>query len=323
MGTRKPLQWAARAVVASLVATTMAACAFAGSSRSQTVLGLNVLSWEDVQQAETTLGHTTGIVSVFRDFASHPDFPVTEARAAVDQGSTLMIAWEPWESERGTQEQPDMSPDRVLAGNFDPLIDSWAGAAAAFADPVMIRFAPEMNGDWRPWSPGVVGGTSQDYIDMWRYVVGRFEAADATNVRWVWNPYVESGESTPMADLYPGDDYVDYVAVDGFNWGSVRDWGWQSYDDIFASSVDQLGVVAPDKPWLIAEVGCAPGSAKAEWTEELLTRANEDGAVAVVWFEVDKETDWRITADSESTRVVSSLLSESSWLAGADLERDW
>lgn len=235
----------------------------------------------------------------------------------------LLIAWEPWDSERGTQVQPDMSPERVLAGDFDALIDAWATDAAAFSEPVMIRFTPEMNGDWRPWSPGVSGGTSQDYIDMWRYVVDRFGEAGATNVRWVWNPYVESGESTPMADLYPGDAYVDYVALDGFNWGSAREWGWQSYDEIFALSVEQLDSIAPGKPWMIAEVGCAPGSQKAEWTRTLLTRAHADGAVAVVWFEVDKETDWRITSDPKATRVVSDLMSNSGWLNGSTPQPVW
>ena len=320
MASRKPRLWAVAAALVAVMATAISGCA---TTAPPTTLGLNVLEWEDVQRAETKLGHTTGVVGVFRDFASHPDFPLAEAQAAADRGSVLLIAWEPWESERGTSVQPDMAPDRVLAGDFDAIIDSWAATTAAFGDTVMIRFAPEMNGDWRPWSPGVVGATSQDYVDMWRYVVDRFETAGATNVRWVWNPYVESGESTGMAEMYPGDDYVDYVAVDGFNWGDMREWGWQSYDDIFATSVDRLSQIAPDKPWMIAEVGCAPGAAKADWTEALLKRAHADGAAAVVWFEVDKETDWRITADEDTTRTVSRLLTESGWLTGADPERSW
>jgi beta-mannanase len=322
MGMRvTSLLWAAGAAVIVVAVTALTGCAPVNTP--PTVLGLNVVDWEDVGRAEAQLGHTTGVIGVFRDFVSTPDFPLVEAQAAVDRGSVLLIAWEPWESERGTRVQPDMAPERVLAGDFDVLIDSWAADAAAFAGPVMIRFAPEMNGDWRPWSPGVVGGTTQDYVNMWRYVVTRFQDAGATNVRWVWNPYVESGESTPMAEMYPGDDYVDYVALDGFNWGDVREWGWQSYDDIFASSVNRLSAIAPDKPWLIAEVGSAPGSEKADWTAALLARAHEDGASAVVWFEVDKETDWRITANEETTRAVSLLLSESGWLTGADPERAW
>ena len=321
MGARRLRLLAVAAMLVAAVATALSSCA--ADDPPPTVFGLNVLSLEDLSGAETELGHSAGVVGVFRDFASHPDFPLAEAQAVADRGSVLLIAWEPWESERGTPVQPDMAPERVLAGDFDPLIDSWAAQTAAFGEPVMIRFAPEMNGDWRPWSPGVAGGTSQDYIDMWRYVVDRFRDAGVTNARWVWNPYVESGEATPMAALYPGDDYVDYVALDGFNWGNVREWGWQSYDDIFASSVEQLVAIAPDKPWMIAEVGCAPGPEKAAWTQALFTRAHADGATAVVWFEVDKETDWRITSDPQATRVVSDLLTNSGWLIGARPQQAW
>lgn len=322
MGAKTWRVLAAGAVLMSAIATATSGAATAAPSPPETVFGLNVLSWEDLRRAETKLGQTTGIVGVYRDFVYQPNFPLLEAQAAAARGSVLLIAWEPWAAERGTSVQPDMAPDRVLAGDFDPLIESWAASTASFGSTVMIRFAPEMNGNWRPWSPGVAGGTSQDYVDMWRYVVDRFEAAGATNVRWVWNPFVETAEATPMAELYPGDAYVDYVALDGFNWGKSG-WGWQSYDDIFASSVDRLDDIAPEKPWMIAEVGCAPGGKKADWTKALLTRARSDGASAVVWFEINKEADWRITSDRKATRVVSDLMSKSGWLTGAQPQRVW
>lgn len=284
------------------------------ASSSPTVFGMNVVSWTQLVTAEKKLGQQAGVVGLYRDFGKHSAFPLTEARNAAARGSQLLIAWEPWDSERGTIAQPDMTPATVLAGNYNQLLDSWASSAKTFGKPVMIRFAPEMNGDWRPWSPGVAGGTTTDFNKMWRYVVDRFDAAGVTNVRWVWSPYVEVAESVPMKQLYPGDAYVDYVAIDGFNWGSTRVWGWQSYDDIFASSVARLAEVAPGKPWMIAEVGCAPGGKKAEWTQALFTRAQKDGAAAVVWFEVNKETDWRVTADKKTTQAVARLLSNTGWL---------
>ena len=74
---------------------------------------------------------------------------------------------------------------------------------------------------------------------------------------------------------------------------------------------------------MIAEVGSAPGNQKAAWTQALFTRAHADGAVAVVWFEVDKETDWRITSDPKTTRVVSDLLTNSGWLTGSPPQGGW
>ena len=34
------------------------------------------------------------------------------------------------------------------------------------------------------------------------------------------------------------------MAVDGYNWGTTRRWGWQSYTDIFAPTVREFGTLA-------------------------------------------------------------------------------
>ena len=91
----------------------------------------------------------------------------------------------------------------------------------------MIRFAPEMNGDWRPWATGVNGNRPGDYVAAWRHVRRRFRRAGAGNVVWVWNPIIAYEGSTPLRELFPGSREVDWMAVDGYNWGSTRPWGWQ------------------------------------------------------------------------------------------------
>ncbi len=55
-----------------------------------------------------------------------------------------------------------------------------------------------------------------------------FTSAGASNVSWVWNPNVSYTGSTPLGGLYPGDGYVDWVALDSYNWGTTVSWhGWQ------------------------------------------------------------------------------------------------
>ncbi len=75
------------------------------------------------------------------------------AGAINDRGAVPLISWEPWDWDGGT-EQPAYALRRILAGDHDALIDRWAIEIAAYRRPVMLRFAPEMNGDWRPWSIG-------------------------------------------------------------------------------------------------------------------------------------------------------------------------
>ena len=69
-----------------------------------------------------------------------------------------------------------------------------------------------------------------------------------------------------FGDYFPGTEEVDWVGLDGYNWGTNREWsGWQSFREIFSEAYDLLTQLAPEKPFMIAEVGCAEeGGDKAE-----------------------------------------------------------
>jgi beta-mannanase len=295
-------------------------------SANPTAFGLNVWTLAELDASQSAIGSPPAVVGVFRDWAHAPNFPTALAASVASRGASLMIAWEPWDSWRDTASQPAYRLNNIALGKYDALVNRWAKQARDFRRPVLIRFAPEMNGDWRPWSTGVNGNPAGSYVRAWRHVVDRFRTVGATNVEWVWNPYVEVGESTPMAASYPGASYVDWTALDGYNWGSVRQWGWQSYDDIFASSVRRLKVLAPTKPWMMAEIGCAPGTGKPAWISDTFSRARSDGAGAIVWFEFSKETDWRIASTPGAAAALRSLLRAGGWQVGGNLaavERLW
>ena len=51
--------------------------------------------------------------------------------------------------------------------------------------------------------------------------VRRRLAAEFENVIWVWSPYFSRDNCTAFGKVYPGDAYVDWVALDGYNWGTV------------------------------------------------------------------------------------------------------
>ena len=57
--------------------------------------------------------------------------------------------------------------------------------------------------------------------------------------------------STPFKDVYPGDAYVDWVALDGYNWGALR-IGWQTFSQVFGDSYNAL-VALTSKPIMICE----------------------------------------------------------------------
>lgn len=282
---------------------------------SGTVFGLSANGEPALRSAEESLGLTAGVVGVFADFRQ--DFPTAEAESAADRGAALLISWEPWNWDVKSQDQPDYSLRRIIDGSHDAYIASFARQAEQHGRPVFVRFAAEMNGDWHTWSTGYNGNQPGEYAAAYRRVVDVARSAGATNIKWMFNPIVSYEGSTPLVELYPGHEYVDWVALDGYNWGSLK-WGWQSFTDIFTLGLAELGQVASEKPLAIAEVGCTPGPDKAAWVTDTMTKASQHGVRMFVWFEHNKETDWRLSADPATATAARQAVADLGWTTGGD-----
>ena len=104
---------------------------------------------------------------------------------------------------------------------------------------------------------GTTATRPSDFVNAWKHTHDLFVAAGATNVKWVWSPNVRYGSNYPFANLYPGSAYVDWVALDGYNWGGQVGGhpGWQSMASIFLDSYNQ--VLGYGKPIVFAETASA------------------------------------------------------------------
>ena len=156
-----------------------------------------------------------------------------------------------------------------------------------------------MNGNWQfPWSEQLNGNQPGDYIKAWQHVHDIFTQNGVTNVTWVWCPNISSPITRPMASLYPGDAYVDWICLDGYNkystWlefntvftGSGIDWLYNSYEEILT--------VAPAKPLMIGEVASLEagdgGARKSAWIIDTYMSQlpiNFPKIKAIVWFNWD------------------------------------
>lgn len=285
--------------------------------RQPTAFGL--ATWTEAQREQTlaAIGQAPAIESLYADFVQ--PFPADAVNRAHQRGSDVLISWEPWDWQAGAiVDQPGFALRSIIAGDHDAFILNWLQAAQASTldGTVVIRFAPEMNGDWNPWSAGVNGNTAADYVKAWRHVRDLGRLAGADRLRWMWNPSVAYDGSTPMSTLYPGADQVDLVGLDGFNWGTTRPWShWLSFDQVFASSIRQLRGIAPGKPWGIAETASAPvGGDKGAWIADAFARARQQGADFFIWFEMAKETDWRLVSSPTGIAAVRAALADrSAW----------
>ena len=228
----------------------------------------------------------------------------------VARGAMPMITWEPFLDSGEPTNQPQYSPARIAAGDFDPYIRRAAREAAAYGQPFLLRFAHEMNGNWYQWG-AIPGNGPKAFVAMWRHVVSIFREEGALNVRWVWAPNVYSPGSAarPFAPYYPGDGWVDYVALDGYNWGTAGPSGWKSFSRVFGPSYAALTALT-SKPMMISETASSgSGGDKAAWIREILTvlPTQMPRVRALVWFDREKETDWQIDSDPASALAFREL----------------
>ena len=106
-------------------------------------------------------------------------------------------------------------------GQYDDMIRSRAQAVKALGEKVLIRWMWEMDGREKAENtqhPAL-------YIAAWRHIHDVFAEEGASNVQWVWCPNatafrIEDDRNAPA--YYPGDDYVDWICADGYNWAPGR-----------------------------------------------------------------------------------------------------
>jgi beta-mannanase len=267
-----------------------------------------------IQEVEALIGRELDIVHWYQAWGSATNSAFrTESLAKIHAtGATALISWEPWTPGQGVA-QPEYSLRAIAAGAHDAYIRDWAQAARDADGPILIRFAHEMNGDWYPWASGVNGNTAADYVAAWNHVRGVFLAEGATNVQFVWSPNVEYPGSAPLADLFPGDGAVDWVGMDGYNWGTEKAGSsWRSFDTTFSATYAKLATLS-SRPMMIAETASAEaGGNKAKWIREGLSlrnlQTNFPRVAAVVWFNEKKSGNWPIQSSSQATKALADVV---------------
>ena len=264
----------------------------------------------EVNAFEQAVAAHASVVLWYADWANGK-VELDQLRAVAQRGATPEITWEPWDYRVGLRHaQPRYTLTSIVAGRHDAYIRAVARTLKAFGRPVLLRFAQEMNGDWYPWGVGVNGNRPGQFVAAWRHVHDVFVAAGATNVRWVWSPVARYGVALSTAQ-YPGDRYVDEIGLSGFNGGSELAWtGWRSFASLFDASLATVHALAPDKPIQISEVGSANGGgSKSNWIAGMFADLSRHPQVrTVIWFDVDKQTDWRITASTPAAREFAAGL---------------
>jgi len=186
----------------------------------------------------------------------------------------------------------------VADGQHDDGLQTFGRAVAEGGHTIFLSLHHEPEGDEE--------GSHQEYVAMWRHAHGVIEAAinesdGAGDVVWVMNYQGHvGGENLQAVDAYyPGNDYVDWLSYNPYNWAGCHDGAdWRSFYDVASPMYRYLTTeplfLNPDgspKPILIGETASNEDpddpNRKAEWIRDLAATL-EGGRLpqikAVVYF---------------------------------------
>lgn len=239
----------------------------------------DAVTLEAIESFEKLVGKRQAIVAS-SSYWGEGTFPAKSVQIIWRHGAVPLVFWSPWDRPYEQDKGPDrFSLTSILAGDWDPYIDSWADAARDFQQPLMVSFANEMNGSWFPWSGTFYGGgesASTEAADpatvaasaryrgpetfkaAYRHIVQRVRARGASNILWVFHVVNYSYPQEPWnlaREYYPGSDYVDWLGLSVYGKQVASEGGWGPFLPLFDHPYAELSRIDPSKPIMLAEWG--------------------------------------------------------------------
>lgn len=292
-----------------------------------------------IDQYNADTGMPLSIINLFTSFENDWQSLSTLVSNVRAHNAMPLITWMP---QLGSQPTAKLLP-AIARGEWDAYINQWIvglkqwqGTYPADNQPqVLIRFGHEFNGTWYPW-----GNDPDNFQAAWRHIHNRFTAAQVKNVKWVWcmNNF-SFDDAQDVTRYYPGDAYVDWTAINGYNWGSnIKYVSWNSFSSLIGPAYTILSTQFPTKPIMIAEVASAepadqPNPAKGmngddsdaheskpDWVNGMFTDIEQGfpHIRALLWFNQDRTLRWALNGENHTGIVAyREAVSRTHYFGGA------
>jgi hypothetical protein len=192
-----------------------------------------------------------------------------------------------------------------------PLIDALVERLRAFDRPILVIFHDQPEEE-----DAALYGSPDDFVRAWRRVVDAARDAGADNATWVWA--LGSGAFPTEADAwYPGDEWVDWLGVTGFNSFGDGETRWRTFPATFAPfrewSLEHrrplliVATASTENPYVDPD---EPRS-KPTWIREALATLEEWPEVqGLVWFNgpgPDASRQWQVDSTGEALDAFREL----------------
>jgi len=248
-----------------------------------------------------------GVIHFFQPFAvdggnNQNLYPSVERiNNIIRRGCIPMITLENhYVNTKSSVKQPNLYS--ILEGHFDRFFADWARQIKQVNGTVLLRILHEFNGNWYPWCTVNNDKNPKLVINAYRHICEIFKAEGVTNVRFIWCPNSMSfpqEEWNSIMEAYPGDRYVDFVALDVYNGAGKGFSVWRSFRKEGIENYFVLTQLLPDKPFLICETSSRerketerkPAQNKSDWIMQMSEALSSDMSQIklLTWFN-EKET---------------------------------
>ncbi|WP_262403335.1 glycoside hydrolase family 26 protein, partial [Actinomadura sp. CNU-125] len=231
--------------------------------RAPMLLGVTAHDEADLAEREREAGRALGAVRVFRRWGEPvvDDFVRSRARSHV-----FFVSVKARKPDGTKMRWADIA-SAPRGSAIDDEIRRQARALKELPGTVWFTFNHEPDNSA---SKGM--GRPREYVDAWRRVVSVFREEGARNVKYVWT-MTDAAFGRDASRYYPGDDQVDAIGVDAYNWFTCRgrDEGWRPLGELIERH-RRFGEKHPAEQLMILETGTvedpADAGRKARWMAE-------------------------------------------------------
>lgn len=226
-----------------------------------------VPSSESLADTEASLNRELDFV--YRFHRLDEEVPTDDERALADRGRLLHYSLDT--SFKDPTAPTYLSWGQIAAGAADTWVSAQAQGIASLPGPVWVTFEHEADVIDRDWQ-----GNGADFTGAWRRVHDIFEREGASNAVWTW--VVTGGVETTAraAELWPGNDVVDWVSWEAYDPGGCRinafdetraltfEEALEPFYTWYTTEAERYGI-DPTKPVMLSEVGSSIRPGNEEW----------------------------------------------------------
>lgn len=270
---------------------------------------------ETIEAIEAEVGHRLHLIRVFLrwdDVIADTDVGAIQA-----DGRAVHLSVRPVRSDGSPIPWKAIAAAEPGSSLYDEMI-AWADAVVALGPDLRFTFNHEPETyESQP------NGDALDYRAAWRAMVELIRARGGEDTSMVWTVGVDVMSSANGERWYPGDDVVDVIGADLYNWFTCQgtDRPWSSFESLIRPAV----VFAEErgKPLALPEFASAADpvddTRRAGWMDaavDHLLELSDDGVDLdfVAWFDVTApggtypDCRWSHTTDDETKRAFSRMV---------------